>query len=62
MDVGWGRVEEQGGVSMANADSRIDPKYICEMGQCVAPKVSRSGIIGPELGLETLPGDQRGSS
>jgi len=56
------RIEVQAGVCLANAESRVDANDICEVSQGFAAKVAQPSIIGPELGLETFPGDQRGSS
>lgn len=59
LNVGWGGVKLEAGVSLGNADSRVDAKDICEVSQGLAPEVSPAGIVGSELGLETLPGNRR---
>ena len=54
------RVETQTRVSMADSGRRINAKNISELGPGTPPKVPWPAILGPELGLETFPGDQRG--
>jgi len=56
------RVEVQADVILARPDSRVDAKDICEVSQDLAPEVSRAGVIGSELRLETIPRNQRGFS
>jgi hypothetical protein len=51
------RVETQARASASDANSGVDAEDICEVSQCLAPEVPTPGIVGPELGLETLPRD-----
>jgi hypothetical protein len=44
---------------VADTNSWVDAENICEVSQDLAPEVSRSGIVGPELRLEARPGDHR---
>ena len=60
LDVGRRRVELQAGVCLANAESRVGANDICEVSQYLASEVTWPAIVGPELGLETLPWDYRG--
>jgi hypothetical protein len=51
------RVETRAGASASDENSGVDAKDRFEMDQSLAAEVSRSGIVSPELGLETLPWD-----
>ena len=57
--VRWRRVETQAGISLTDADSRVDAKNICEVIQDLAPEISWPGIVGPALSLKTFPRDER---
>lgn len=54
-----GGVEKQAGVNLADANGGVDAKNSLEMCQGVAPEVSRAGVVGSELRLETIPRNQR---
>ena len=51
-------METQAGASASDANSGVDAEDIYEVSQCLAPEVTWPGIVGPELRLQTLPGNQ----
>ena len=52
-------METQAGVSLGNTDGGVDAEDLHEVSRGLTAEVARPGIVGAELGLETVPRDQR---